>query len=346
MKFALFTHFPWPEGTDPKRIFEQATEEVQVGEELGFHSAWLAEHHFSRYGLGSSSLVLAGSMAAQTKTIRLGTAVLVPPLHHPVRLAEDTATVDSISGGRLDVGFGRGTAGYEYSGLNVDREESQERFQEGIDVIQGLWTTPEYSHQGRYYQVNQTTLVPSPVQKPHPPVYLAATRTEATLDYVASTGHSLIVGVVQDTPDALDLCRRFVKLSQKAGHNVPMSRIPFFRYFYVADTEAQARSDSQDALNWTLDMTQWRRTFTVGSEVNHRLEDWRNTRSELPPSYDYLCQHRAIIGTPDHCVSKIKELQQQGIDSFGCNFSFGGLEHNKLLRSMKLFSQEVMPHFS
>ena len=345
MKFALFTHLPWPEGTDPRRIFEQATEEVQYGEELGFHSAWLAEHHFSRYGLGSSSLVLAASMAAHTKTIRLGTAVLVPPLHHPVRLAEDTATVDTISGGRLDVGFGRGTAGYEYSGLNMDPEESQERFQESIGVIQGLWTTPDYSHHGRYYQVNQTTLVPPPVQKPHPPVYLAATRTEATLEYVASTGHALMVGVVQDTPDALDLCRRFVELSRKAGHNVPMSQIPFFRYFYVAETEAQARKDSQDALNWTLDMTQWRRTFTVGSEVNLRLQDWRDTRSELPPSYDYLCEHRAIIGTPDQCVAKIKELQRQGIEYFGCNFSFGGLEHEKLLRSMELFSREVMPHF-
>ena len=345
MKFALFTHLPWPEGTDPRRIFEQATEEVQYGEELGFHSAWLAEHHFSRYGLGSSSLVLAASMAAHTKTIRLGTAVLVPPLHHPVRLAEDTATVDSISGGRLDVGFGRGTAGYEYTGLNMDREESQERFQESIGVIQGLWTTPEYSHHGRFYQVNQTTLVPPPVQKPHPPIYLAASRTEATLEYVASTGHALMVGVVQDTPDALDLCRRFVELSRKAGHNVPMSQIPFFRYFYVAETEAEARKDSQDALNWTLDMTQWRRTFTVGSEVNLRLQDWRDTRSELPPSYDYLCEHRAIIGTPDQCVAKIKELQQQGIEYFGCNFSFGGLEHEKLLRSMELFSKEVMPHF-
>ena len=345
MKFALFTHLPWPEGTDPRRIFEQATEEVQYGEELGFHSAWLAEHHFSRYGLGSSSLVLAASMAAHTKTIRLGTAVLVPPLHHPVRLAEDTATVDSISGGRLDVGFGRGTAGYEYTGLNMDREESQERFQESIGVIQGLWTTPEYSHHGRFYQVNQTTLVPPPVQKPHPPIYLAASRTEATLEYVASTGHALMVGVVQDTPDALDLCRRFVELSRKAGHNVPMSQIPFFRYFYVAETEAEARKDSQDALNWTLDMTQWRRTITVGSEVNLRLQDWRDTRSELPPSYDYLCEHRAIIGTPDQCVAKIKELQRQGIEYFGCNFSFGGLEHEKLLRSMELFSKEVMPHF-
>jgi len=114
----------------------------------------------------------------------------------------------------------------------------------------------------------------------------------------------------------------------------------------VAESEAEARKDSQAALNWTLDMTQWRRTFTVGSEVNLRLQDWRDTRSELPPSYDYLCEHRAIIGTPDQCVAKIKELQQQGIEYFGCNFSFGGLDHKKLLRSMELFSREVMPHFT
>ncbi|PKB78221.1 MAG: hypothetical protein BZY88_19520 [SAR202 cluster bacterium Io17-Chloro-G9] len=345
MKFALFTHLPWPEGTDPRGIFEQATEEVEYGEELGFYSAWLAEHHFSRYGLGSSSLVLAGSMAARTKTIRMGTAVLVPPLHHPVRLAEDTATVDAISGGRLDVGFGRGTANYEYSGLNVVQEESQGMFQESIGVIKGLWTTPDFSHKGRYFQVDQTTLVPPTVQKPYPPIYLAATRTQATLEYAVSTGHPLMVGVVQDTPVALDLCRRFVTLSQESGHNVPMSQIPFFRYLYVAASEDQARKDSQDALNWTLDMAQWRRTFTAGSEVNLQLEDWRNTRSEQPPSYDYLFENRAIIGTPDQCIAKIKDLQRQGIDYFGCNFSFGGLEHKKLLRSMDLFSREVMPHF-
>ena len=142
MKFALFTHVPWPEGTDPQRIFQQTTEEIRLGEELGFYSAWLAEHHFSRYGIGSSALVLASSIAAQTTKIRLGTAVLVPPLHNPIQLAEDTATLDSISGGRLDVGFGRGTANYEYRGYNVDREESQGRFQESIKVIKGLWTTP------------------------------------------------------------------------------------------------------------------------------------------------------------------------------------------------------------
>ena len=346
MKFALFTHIPWPEGSDPTTVIEQTAEEVQYGEELGFHSAWLAEHHFSRYGLGSSSLVLATHIAARTSRIRLGTAVLVPTLHNPIRLAEDTATVDSISGGRLDVGFGRGSDNYEYRSYNVDWEESQERFQEAIGVIQGLWTTSDYTHQGRFFSVSHANLVPPPLQKPHPPVYIAASRTRATLEYLVSTGHPLIIGVVLDTRDALDLCHRFVTLSREAGHDVPMSRIPFSRYFYVAETEREAREDTEAGLRWNLDMIQWRRTFTEGSEVHHRLNDWRRTRAGPPPDIDYIYENRAIIGTPDRCAAKIEELRSEGIEYFMCNFAFGGLDHQKLMRSMELFAQEVMPRFA
>jgi alkanesulfonate monooxygenase SsuD/methylene tetrahydromethanopterin reductase-like flavin-dependent oxidoreductase (luciferase family) len=138
MQFGLFTHLPWPENTVPRRLIAEITEQVQYGEALGFQGAWLAEHHFSRYGLGSSSLVLLGALAAQTRTIRLGTAVLVPTLHHPIRLAEDIAMVDVVSNGRIDVGFGRGSAGYEYHGYGLDRNESQQRFQESILCSQNI----------------------------------------------------------------------------------------------------------------------------------------------------------------------------------------------------------------
>jgi len=345
MQFALFSHVPWPEGVDPYRVMSDTTEQVQYGEELGFHGAWFAEHHFSRYGLGSSSLVLAAHIAARTSTIRLGTAVLVPPLHHPIRLAEDIAMLDLTSGGRLDIGFGRGSAGYEYHGYNLDRQESQARFQETIRIVEGLWSTPEYSYHGTYCTVNQATLVPPPVQKPHPPIYIAATRTLATLEFVVSTGHPLIVGVVLDTLDALDLCHRFVTMSAAAGHHVPMSRIPFSRYFYVAETEEQAYADTRKALEWTMDMVQWRQTFSAGSEVNHRIDDWRQRRTALPTSYEHLLEHRAIIGTPETCRAKIRALADEGITYFGCNFAFGTMEHHKILRSMELFAKEVMPHF-
>ena len=345
MKFGLFTHLPWPEGASPTQVIQEATEQVCLAEELGYYSAWFAEHHFSRYGLGSSSLVLVSNIAAQTRTIRLGTAVLVPPLHHPVHLAEDTATLDVVSGGRLDVGFGRGTAGYEYAGYNVDQGESQERFQETIGIVQGLWTTPDYTCQGKYFEVTRANLVPPPVQQPHPPIYIAATRTPTTLEYVVSTGHPLICGVVLDHNDALDLCNRFAKMSRAAGFNIPVSRIPFFRYLHVAETEEEAQRNAEPALAWTMDMTDWRRTITTGSEVHRRLEDFRRTRTQLPPSYQYLAENRAIIGTPEQCIARIRQFREQGIEYFGCNFDFGGMDQEKVLRSMKLFAEEVMPHF-
>ncbi len=346
MQFGLFSHLPLPEGSSPGQVIQEATEQVCLAEEWGYSSAWFAEHHFSRYGLGSASLVLVSNIAAQTKQIRLGTAVLVPPLHHPVHLAEDTATLDQVSGGRLDVGFGRGTAGYEYSGYNVDQGESQERFQETIGIVQGLWTTPEYTYRGKYFSVNNANLVPPPLQAPHPPIYIAATRTRTTLEYVVSTGHPLICGVVLDPSDALDLCHRFVQMSGESGYNIPIARIPFFRYLHVAETEEEARRNAEPALAWTMDMTDWRRTITTGSEVNRRLDDFRRTRTQMPPTYEYLAEHRAIIGTPQQCITKIQEFRDQGIEYFGCNFDFGGMEQARVLRSMKLFAEEVMPHFA
>jgi alkanesulfonate monooxygenase SsuD/methylene tetrahydromethanopterin reductase-like flavin-dependent oxidoreductase (luciferase family) len=152
--------------------------------------------------------------------------------------------------------------------------------------------------------------------------------------------------VVQDTADALDLCQRFVTMSQQAGFHRPMSDIPFFRYFYVAETAEQARQDTEGRLNWVVDIMQWRRFITEGSEVYSRMDDWRQSRTELPVSYDYLAQKRAISGTPEQCVARIKELRALGVDYFGCNFDFGGMEHQKVLRSMELFSKEVMPHLN
>jgi alkanesulfonate monooxygenase SsuD/methylene tetrahydromethanopterin reductase-like flavin-dependent oxidoreductase (luciferase family) len=252
--------------------------------------------------------------------------------------------LDLISGGRLDVGFGRGISGYEYSGYNVAPEESQERFQDSIKIVQGLWTTPDFSYESKYNKLHRINLVPPPVQQPHPPIYLAATRTPATLEFAVSTGHSLCIAVVQDTADALDLCQRFVSMSREAGFHRSMADIPFFRYFYVAETEAQARQDTAAHLNWVVDIMQWRRFIKEGSEVYRHMDDWRRSRTELPVSYDTLAQNRAIIGTPEQCVARIKALQAHGIDYFGCNFDFGGMEHQKVLRSMALFSKEVMPH--
>ena len=345
MDFALFSHVPWPEGTEAKQVYDDITEEFVLGEELGFKSAWMAEHHFTRYGLGSAPMVLASNILAKTTTLRLGSAVLVSPLHLPARLAEEIATLDVLSGGRVDVGFGRGAARSEYNVANVPAEESQSRFQESITMIEGLWTTKNYTFEGEHYKVTNANLVPQPVQKPHPPIHIAATRTKATQEFVAESGHPLIIGVVLDTLDALELCHTMVDLAKSKGNKMTMGQIPFFRYFYVGETEEKARADTKAALDWNIDMIQWRRTFETGSEVWEKMEDFRKNRTELPPSYDYLYENRAFIGSPDQIIAKIKLLQDEGIDYFGCNFSFGGMPQRKVLKSMRLFAKEVMPAF-
>ena len=114
---------------------------------------------------------------------------------------------------------------------------------------------------------------------------------------------------------------------------------------FVAPTEEQALMDVKTSLNWTIDMLQWRGTFSEGSEVLHRLDYWRRERTTLPPSLEYIRENRSVIGSPEQCVAQIKGLQEQGIEYFGCNFAFGGMNHAKVMRSMELFASEVMPHF-
>ena len=162
---------------------------------------------------------------------------------------------------------------------------------------------------------------------------------------MAGSGHPLLVGVVLYTTDAIALCHSLVSLAKKKGQAMSMGQIPFFRYFHVAETEEQAEENSKPALNWNLDMIQWRRTFDTGSEVWEKMEDFRNTRTELPPSYEYLAKHRAFIGNPDQIIAKIQALQDEGIETFGCDFSFGGMPQDKVLKSMQLFAKEVMPAF-
>jgi alkanesulfonate monooxygenase SsuD/methylene tetrahydromethanopterin reductase-like flavin-dependent oxidoreductase (luciferase family) len=113
----------------------------------------------------------------------------------------------------------------------------------------------------------------------------------------------------------------------------------------VAETEEQARRDTEGHINWILDIMQWRRFFKEGSEVPYRMADWRRTRTEATVGYDYISENRAFIGTPEQCAAKIKRLQDHGIEYFGCNFAMGGIPQDKVLRSMKLFAKEVMPHF-
>lgn len=190
MKFGLFMLPSWPE-PDPKhqsRILGEMMEQIEFAEELGYDSVWLAEHHFTRYGIVPSAVAMGLYAAGRTKRIRIGTGVSVLTFQNPVFIAEETAMLDALSNGRLDFGVGRGQVVYEYGNLKVDYNTRSERFSEILDVILGLWKHPGFSYHGDFYNVEDMTIAPVPVQEPHPPVFLAVSRTPESVSVAVDRG--------------------------------------------------------------------------------------------------------------------------------------------------------------
>ncbi len=348
MKFALFILASWTEkdAVHQSRIYGEALEQVQYAEELGFDSVWIAEHHSSRYGIFPSLMPILSHIAAQTKTIRLGAGVSVLPFHNPIRLAEEAAMVDVLSNGRLNFGVGRGSADYEYGNFKIDFDSRDDRFREVLDIILGLWTTEDFTYHGRYYQVDGLTIAPKPLQKPHPPVHVAVSRTAASIDVAVARDLPILTSFFTPQTDTLELMRLYSERCAAAGKTSQMAEMPFFRFLYLSDNEKEALDYPKKALTWVRDLSTYRRTITQGDEINVDLDHWKTIRPEEPPNYESELADNLYFGTPDQCVDRIANLQSRhSIAYFGATFSFGSMEHAKVMASMKLFAQEVMPKF-
>ena len=348
MKFALFILASWtePDASAQSRIYGEAVEQIQYAEELGFDSVWIAEHHSSRYGIFPSLMPILTYVAAKTKKIRIGAGVSVLPFHNPIFLAEESAMMDVLSGGRLEFGVGRGSTAYEYGNFQIDFDSRDARSQEALDIILGLWTTPRFSYHGEFYQVNDVTLAPSPVQKPHPPVFLAVSRTPASVDVAVSRDLPILTSFSTPEADNLGLFSLYAERCAAVGKPPNIERMPYFRFVYLSEDEKEGREYPRESLTWIRDLGGFRRTLTHGEEINVDLEHWRRTRPVDPPSYESELETTAYFGTPDQCVQKIAKLQKDhSIGYFGASMSFGSMKHAKVLRSMELFAKEVMPNF-
>ena len=188
MKFGLFHSVQLPDPAKQNQYYRDALEQVLWAEQLGYDSVWMTEHHFSRHGIVSASLTVLGYLAGLTSTIRLATAVTVLPFHNPIQIAEEAATVDLLSNGRLDLGVGRGYQWGEFHKLNIPMDEADRRFQESIGVMTRAWTQEEpFDHRGEFWTFNDMTVLPKPVQEPHPPLWVAAA-SPGSMDRIALNG--------------------------------------------------------------------------------------------------------------------------------------------------------------
>lgn len=348
MKFALFLLGSWtePEANAQSRIFGEMLEQVEYAEELGFDAIWIAEHHSSRYGICPSLMPLLCHIAARTKTIRIGAGVSVLPFHNPVFMAEESAMLDVLSNGRLDFGVGRGSADYEYGNFNIDFDTRDVRTQEALDIILGLWTQSDFSFHGEFYQVKDLTIAPWPVQKPHPPVYLAVSRTPASVDVAVSRDLPILTSFSTPEADNLGLFSLYSERCAAAGKDLPVAEMPYFRFVYLDEDESAAREYPRQSLTWVRDLAGYRRTLTHGDEINVDLDHWRRIRTVEPASYESELETTAYFDTPEQCAQRIARLRDEhGIGYFGASMSFGSMEHSRVLRSMELFAKEVMPKF-
>ena len=217
MKFGVFSLMQWPEDRSQSDVFANEITQLSLAEEQGYDTAWLAEHHFSRYGIGPSIHLTAAHLAARTSRIRIGTAVTIVPFFHPLRLAEEIAMLDLMSNGRIDWGAGRGYQGHEFSGFGVDITKSHEIFYEQLEIIQRAWSGERFSWEGEYFQFPELACLPTPVQDPHPPFWIAAL-SPSTIEWAAKKGYPVLTD--QFSPVHRIEENRALYLSHLAGSGV------------------------------------------------------------------------------------------------------------------------------
>jgi len=330
MKFGMFGGARSVPGVDDgyHEGYSAYIDAVLEAEALGYYSNFLVEHHFSGMGQVSASLSLLSYLAAQTKTIRLGTAVVVLPWHNPVLVAEQAATLDLLSNGRFDFGVGKGYRYNEFDGFCIPIEESTERFEEAMEVIRKAWTTKgRFSHHGKRWHYDNIIIEPEPVQKPHPPFWLAAGRPES-LRYAAQEGYNLFLDQFQTFEVMLERFHIYREAVLETGREFTPHSVAVARGLLIAKTPAErdaaiaARMKSQEVMN------------------AHGTSADKSVKSSMvsDPDLRKAATEGTLIGTPGEIIERLKSLEREGVD-----YVILSTRGNDALR---VFAEEVMPAFA
>jgi alkanesulfonate monooxygenase SsuD/methylene tetrahydromethanopterin reductase-like flavin-dependent oxidoreductase (luciferase family) len=352
VRFGTYYFFQAPPGHSHAEVVHRELEQIVWAEELGFDSVWLTEHHFIEYGISVDPSLLASAAASRTRRVRIGLAAAILPFHDPIRLAEQLAMVDILSGGRLDVGVGRGNRPTEFAGYRIPQVESRERFEEVLAIVVEAWTKERFSYDGQHYRIPELSVIPKPLQRPHPPLYVVCVSPD-TIEATALRGlpmlNSLLRGPVEQLVQNRDTYVRALKKAGKTDEEVAeaLTRWGVSRHIYVAPTDAQALAEAKDAELWYQEAL---RRFLIPErieDVHPTLQPWFRTMAERlsKVSWESLVAETVAFGSPDTVTKKLQEMQHIGVGELMCWMNFGGLPQEKVRRSMELFAGEVMPHF-
>jgi natural product biosynthesis luciferase-like monooxygenase protein len=347
MHFGQLFLFETPTGRTDKDIVDEQVELMVRAEEFGFDSVWSAEHHFSEYGYCATPAVTLAAVAAQTKRIRLCTGVVVLPLNHPIRVAEDYAFLDNLSDGRIELGIGRGYQPIEFEGYNVDAGRSRAIFHESAEVIRRAWTEDRFDFDGEFFQIRDLSVRPRPLQRPHPPIWMASLSDE-TFDLCGRYGYHLLCAPVFgfDIDAGVAQIERYRQALTEAGHAAEDHKIAALTITYVAETTQQAREDLRDSVLWYYRTLARYIAPPKGQGTLPSYESYGAARDFLESvDWETVLERGAVVcGSPSEVADRIADIRER------CGFThylgwtrIGGLAKSKVLRSNQLMAERVMP---
>ena len=342
MEFGLFFLMQRDEAWSERAVYDSTLEQMLSAESLGYSSVWFAEHHFNDYGLCPAPPVLASYVAARTTTLRLGMGVSLLPLHHPVDLAEQLAVLDVVSGGRLDVGIGRGGTLQDYQTFQSERSDARVRVDEGIALMRQCWSGQPFDFQGRFHSAERLHVRPRPVQQPHPPIYIAA-NSEESVRSAARLGLPTLSSFFVPVEELVRRRQIYRQESQAVGR--PAAEIEALerqswgmQVVHMAPSHDEAlKVVEAPFMGYQRRMAVLRSETTGGSLP----DSFDRTLVRLRPFREYLENGMALIGTP----SEVRKGLQEYLDATGYQrvmllMAVPGLETNLALRSMRLFAEE------
>ena len=348
MEFGMFHQFPALPGRPERDAFAEAFAQIDAAERWGLDVMWLAELHFDpQRSVLSAPLSIASAVAARTSRIRIGIAVQVLPLCHPLRLAEEGATVDQISQGRLIFGVGRSGLPRTYEDYGVSYAESRDRFAEVLDIVEQAWSQPAVSYEGKYYSFKNITVAPKPLQKPLPPIRIAAASPD-TYPAVGERGLPIFINARYGSfSEFVPEIRRYREAYAAAGHpgrGQVYLRVPT----YVAETEAQARAEAEESLMHFYREQAGRLRDSLTRAGTRAIEGRAERLKRIENlTYEEALTGQVLIGTPDIVTERLRMLQVEiGIDGILAELNCGGLiPHERVMTALRLLCEEVMPRF-
>ena len=333
--FSMQTHKDLP-GVTHRDLYKNTLDNVKLAEDSGFYSAWLSEHHFLEDGYCSSPLTMAAAMASATDSIRIGTGALILTLHNPVRVAEDAATVDLISGGRFDLGVAIGYRKEEFDGFNIPINQRPSRIEEGIEIIRKSWSNEPFTFSGKRYNFENIEVTPKPLQQPIP-IYIGAFE-EPAIRRAGRLGCPLLIGPGRTTEMIKDTLNWFNDSATEAGHNPEEIEHILLRETFVADTRDKAVEGGTEYI-----INMYKFYFTLGVKIFIRGQQ---VKSIDDPLFEHLAEDRFMIGTPEYCIDEINKYKEEtGINYIACRMVFPQAPNDSISGCIKLFGDKVINQF-